>query len=275
METLEMDLETEVEKSEINFDFLQEKEEPKTLEKAASNDWICQETIVVVVKTKGKIPCDFSLCGKKLVDWVCLATSGCKQVFIDDCEDILSAVKPFAEKYNFVAVFYSDTPLLRKSTFIEVMNYFSRNRMNVLTLSRGFVFRSEFLKNAKMLMSSAVTDFDKEDFCVVDDEEKVSLAFDILNERILSFHKQNGVVVLGESFIDADVEIEEGAVIYPNNVIKGQSYIGKNVVLESGNQIEDSIICDDCILKMSYVQNSKIEQGKTVGPFAKVINQKM
>ena len=124
-------------------------------------------------------------------------------------------------------------------------------------------------------MSSAVTDFDKEDFCVVDDEEKVSLAFDILNERILSFHKQNGVVVLGESFIDADVEIEEGAVIYPNNVIKGQSYIGKNVVLESGNQIEDSIICDDCVLKMSYVQNSKIEQGKTVGPFAKVINQKM
>ena len=275
METLEIDLETEVEEKGINFDFLNEKIEPKTLEKATSNDWIAQETLVVIVKTKGEISYDFSICGKKLVDWVSLATSGCKQKYIDDCEDVLSAVRPFAENYSYVAVFYSDTPLLKKSTFIEVMNYFSRNRMNVLTLSRGYVFKSEFLKSAKMLMSGAVTDFDKEDFCVVDDAEKASLAFDVLNERILSFHKQNGVVIFGESFIDADVEIEEGAIIYPNNTIKGQSCIGKNVVVESGNYIEDSIVCDDCVLKMSYIQNSKIEQHKEIGPFAKLVNQKM
>ena len=275
METLELDTETEVEEKEINFDFLNEKMEPKTVEKAGSNDWIAQETLVVIVKTKGEISYDFSICGKKLVDWVCLATSGCKQKFVDDCEDILSVVKPLAEDYAFVAVFYSDTPLLQKSTFIEVMNYFSRNRMNVLTLSRGFVFKNEFLQSAKMLMSGAVTDFDKEDFCVVDDAQKVSLAFDVLNERILSFHKQNGVVIFGESCIDADVEIEEGAVIYPNNTIKGQSYIGKNVVVESGNYIEDSIVCDDCVLKLSYIKDSKIEQNKKVGPFAKLINQKM
>ena len=275
METLELDTETEVEENSINFDFLNEKMEPKTVEKAGSNDWIAQETLVVIVKTKGEISYDFSICGKKLVDWVCLATSGCKQKFVDDCEDILSAVKPLAEDYAFVAVFYSDTPLLQKSTFIEVMNYFSRNRMNVLTLSRGFIFKNEFLQSAKMLMSGAVTDFDKEDFCVVDDAQKVSLAFDVLNERILSFHKQNGVVIFGESCIDADVEIEEGAVIYPNNTIKGQSYIGKNVVVESGNYIEDSIVCDDCVLKLSYIKDSKIEQNKKVGPFAKLINQKM
>ncbi len=275
METLELDVETEVEEKEINFDFLNEKMEPKTVEKAGSNDWIAQETLVVIVKTKGEISYDFSICGKKLVDWVCLATSGCKQKFVDDCEDILSAVKPLAEDYAFVAVFYSDTPLLQKSTFIEVMNYFSRNRMNVLTLSRGVIFKNEFLQSAKMLMSGAVTDFDKEDFCVVDDAQKVSLAFDVLNERILSFHKQNGVVIFGESCIDADVEIEEGAVIYPNNTIKGQSYIGKNVVVESGNYIEDSIVCDDCVLKLSYIKDSKIEQNKKVGPFAKLINQKM
>lgn len=275
METLEIDMETEVEENDINFDFLNEKTETQTLEKAQNNDWISQETLVVIVKAKGEISYDFSVCGKKLVEWVGLATSGCTQKFVDNCDDILSAVRPLAEDYSYVAVFYSDTPLLKKSTFIEVMNYFSKNRMNVLTLSRGYVFKGEFLKTAKMLMSGTVTDFDMEDFCVVDDAEKVSLAFDVLNERILSFHKQNGVVILGESFVDADVEIEEGAVIYPNNTIKGQSYIGKNVVVETGNYIEDSIICDDCVLKMSYIQNSKIEQGKTVGPFAKLINQKM
>lgn len=277
METLEIESEVETKGSQIDFDFLDTQKATQTLESAINNDWIFEETLVVVVKTLNGVPSDFEICGKKMIDWVCLATSGCKRRFIDDNDNLIESLKTHCEGFNYVAVFYCDTPLLKKSTFIEIMNYFSKNRMNVLKLSRGYVFKTEFLKTAKMLMSSAVVDFDTEDFVVVDNSEKLSLAFDVLKERILNYHKQNGVVLFGENtiFIDADVEIEQGAIIYPNNVLKGQSYIGKNAVVESGNYIYDSIICDGVFVCHSYIENSKVEKDKMVGPFSKLINQKI
>lgn len=277
MEILEMEKATEIEESEINFDFLNEEIEPQALEKAENSDWIFQETLVVIVKAKNEIGADFDICGKKMADWVSLSTSGCKQKFIEEPEDILAAVKPLCEDYFYVAVFYSDTPLLKKTTFVEIMQYFSTNQMNALKLARGYVFKSDYLQTTKMLMSSAIVDFDKEDFFVVDNAEKVSIAFEVLNDRILNYHKQNGVVLFGEDtiFVDADVEIEAGTIIYPNNVIKGESYIGKNAIIESGNYILDTIVCDDVFVCQSYLENSKVEQGKSVGPFERLINKKV
>ena len=99
----------------------------------------------------------------------------------------------------------------------------------------------------------------------------------ILSGRILNYHKENGVIFFGENtiFIDADVEIVAGCVIYPNNIIKGESYIGKNVILESGNYIFDTIVCDEAFVCQSYLEKSKVEKGKVIGPFAKLINQKI
>ena len=63
--------------------------------------------------------------------------------------------------------------------------------------------------------------------------------------------------------------------IYPNNVIKGESYIGRDVILESGNYIFDTIVCDEAFVCQSYLEKSKVEKGKVVGPFAKLINEKI
>lgn len=275
---IEEDIEIKVDENQISFDFLKEMD-TKTLEQAENFEWVAKETLVVLVRAKGGLSSNFDICGKKMIDWVALATSGCPQKIIDEPseESFLEEIKKLAEGYNFVAVLYSDTPLLKKSTFLEIMDYFSKHRMNVLRLSRGFVFRGEYLKNAKILLSSAVEEFDKEDFIIVDNAKKASLAFKVLNDRIINYHKENSVTFFGENtiFIDADVEIEQGAVIYPNNVIKGESYIGKNVILESGNYIFDTIVCDEAFVCQSYLEKSKVEKGKVVGPFERLINQKI
>lgn len=276
-----MEILNEIEKDliadEIDAEFLQDVS--LNLKKAENTEWVAKETLVVIVEADGKISPFFEICGKKMIDWVALSTSGCQQKIIKQPQDddILNAVSKFADDFNFVAVFYSDTPLLKKSTFLEIMDFFSKNRMNVLRLSRGYVFRAEFLQSAKIILSSSFEEFDKEDFLVVSDAQKLGLAFNILNQRILSYHKQNGVIFFGENtiFVDADVEIESGSVIYPNNVIKGESYIGKNVILESGNYIFDTIVCDDAFVCQSYLEKSKIEKGKLIGPFEKIINQKV
>ena len=157
------------------------------------------------------------------------------------------------------------------------MDHFSKKKMNVLKLQRGYVFKKDYLQVSKMILSSSVERFGEEDFVVVDNAAKINYAFNVMNARILAYHKQNGVILLGENtiFIDADVEIESGTVIYPNNIIKGESYIGQNAILESGNYILDTIVCEDAFVCQSYVEKSKIEKGKVVGPFARLISQRV
>ncbi len=269
---MEEEIAVKIKQTELNFDFLN-----KTETASQSFEWVAKETLVVLARAKNGLGSGFQISGKTMLEWVGLATSPCTQKVIDEPseEALLDTLRPFAEKYEFVAVFFSDTPLLKKSTFLDVMTYFSKRKMNVLRLSRGYVFRSEYLKNAKMLLSSAIEEFDKQDFTVVDSSQKASWAFGVLNKRILDYHKQNGVTLFGENtiFIDADVEIEAGTVIYPNNILKGETFVGKNVVLESGNYVSNSIICDGAILSQSYVEDSKIESGKRVGPFEKLIKK--
>ena len=275
---IDNEVEMEVMENQISFDFLQSME-AKPLTQTQNFDWVAEETLVVLIKAKGEISPNFDICGKKMIDWVALATSGCKQKIIEEPDDdkFLQTIRDVAEGYSYVAVLYSDTPLLKKATFLEIMDYFSKRRMNVLKLVRGYVFRAEYLQNAKMLLSTTVEEFDKEDFTLINSPQTVSFAFKVLNGRILDYHKKNGVILFGENtiFVDADVEIEAGTAIYPNNIIKGESYIGKNVILESGNYIFDTIVCDEAFVCQSYLEKSKVEKGKVVGPFAKLINEKV
>lgn len=275
---IDENIDVEVEENQISFDFLNDNIE-RPLQQAENFEWVANESLVVLIRTKGEFSANFDICGKKMIDWVSMASSGCKQVIIDEPDDdnFLSKIKDLADGYEFVTVLYSDTPLLKKSTFLEIMDYFSKHRMNVLRLARGYVFRAEYLKTAKMLLSSTFEEFDKEDFTIVDSAKKVAYAFKVLNKRILDYHKERGVVFFGENtiFVDADVEIEGGCVIYPNNVIKGESYIGRDVILESGNYIFDTIVCDEAFVCQSYLEKSKVEKGKVVGPFAKLINEKI
>lgn len=278
METIELEKETE-QQIDVNFDFLEESEAERLLETAKSFEWVAKETLVVLVEAESSFAENFELCGMKMIDWVAMATSGCKhKVIADPGEDaILQVAKECAGDFNYVAVLYSDTPLLKKQTFLDLMDYFAKRRMNVMRLERGFVFRSEYLENAQILLSGVVEKFGDEDFKVIDDGEKASYAFDVLNSRILNYHKKDGVVFFGENtiFVDVDVQIESGAIVYPNNILKGQSYIGKNVVLESGNYIADSAICDGVTVCQSYIKNSVVEKKKKIGPFEKLINVKV
>ena len=267
-EVKELDVETVVQK--VNDT------EPEVL--SSSFQWVKEETLVLVVRANCDImenASNFDLCGKKMIDWVLIATSACAQKIVDDENMLFQTLLKFAHEYKYIAVFYSDTPLLQTSTFLEVMKYFSAKKMNFLPLQRGFVIKSDYVENYNNLLSAPFVGFGIDDFYVVNSAKSFSYAHKKLNKRILNFHKEQGVILLGEEsiFIDADVQIESGVVIYPNNYLKGESYIGKNVTLESGNYIFDTIVCDNAFVIQSYLEKSKVPEGKTVGPFEKLINQ--
>jgi len=72
-------------------------------------------------------------------------------------------------------------------------------------------------------------------------------------------------------YIDQDVEIGRGSVIYPNVTILGKTKIGEEVKIESGSFIKNSIIKEKSeILANSYLEEAIVHEKVTVGPMARL-----
>ncbi len=222
-------------------------------------------------------PYELDVCGKKMWEWVKLATMPYKHktTTCTNESDVLSLIKPLLEDQKWTAVFYSDTPLLKKSTFNEIMQFVSSRQTNVLKLTRGFVFDTQYIKQATSLQATHTEYFDEEDFMTAYDMKQLAFINDVMRGRILDYHMKNGVFIKHPQtvFIDADVVIEGGTQIGANNVLRGRVIIGKNCIIDNNNTIENSIISDGCIIKNSYISESRISEYMTVGPFEKIEKQ--
>ena len=252
-----------------------------TLQKQKS--WIEEDVLVIILLNKNlelpqKAPYDIELCGKKMWEWVSLSVGECeiKTTVCTNESNILTLIKPYLNNKKYTAVLFSDTPLLCGATFNDIIHYVRAKNINVLNLERGYVFNTEYIKNADSLMTGASASFgNKYDFFVVDTNEKLYEAKQKIKNRILDFHLSNGVMLEDKQtiHIDADVIIESGTTIKQNNSILGLTYIGKNCTLDPNNIIKSCIISDNCIIKNSYLEESRISENMIVGPFESVINK--
>ena len=73
---------------------------------------------------------------------------------------------------------------------------------------------------------------------------------------------------IDQAYIDENVEIGAGTVIYPCVVIKGKSRIGGNCHIGQNSRIEDSKIGDGVIIESSVILKSEVGDETTIGPFA-------
>ncbi len=89
---------------------------------------------------------------------------------------------------------------------------------------------------------------------------------------IIEKHIKNGVVFRGTDsvYVDEEVIIGKGTVIYPDQHIRGKTKIGNNCVLDAGNIIADSTIGNGVIILKSVLKNAYIDDKTTVGPFANI-----
>lgn len=222
-------------------------------------------------------PYELPICGKKMWEWVKLAAEGydCKTTTCTDESDILTLIKPLLSDHQWTFVLYSDTPLIKKSTIEEVLSYANFKNVNVLSLTRGYVFKTEYIKNAESIISGQTEYFDEEDFLTVYDLKQLAYATEILNNRIIDFHLRKGVFIENPALchIDADVVIERGTQLFGNQNLRGRCIVGKNCVLEGCNEIIDSIISDNCKIVSSYIKSSRITEDMVVGPFEGIIKK--
>jgi bifunctional UDP-N-acetylglucosamine pyrophosphorylase/glucosamine-1-phosphate N-acetyltransferase len=98
-------------------------------------------------------------------------------------------------------------------------------------------------------------------------------ADEILRNELLTGMMLGGVSIIDPktTYIDKSVKVGRDTVIYPNCFLHGETVIGERCILEPNSQITDSKIGSDVVIKAcSVIAESTIEEGASIGPFARL-----
>ena len=97
----------------------------------------------------------------------------------------------------------------------------------------------------------------------------LAVATRVLRQRINEEHMLAGVTIVdpASTYIDACVSIGQDSIIYPGTHLQGHVTIGADCQIGPNSRILDSVIGDNCKVEYSVIENARMEQGSTIGPF--------
>ena len=126
----------------------------------------------------------------------------------------------------------------------------------------------EMLKDKAERVGALV--IDHEETLGVNSRLQLSEVEAILRKRINNKHLDNGITIIDPmtTYIGADVEIGQDTIIYPGNVLEGNTKIGKGCTLFPNSRINNSIIGENVEIQSSVILDSSVGNNTTVGPFA-------
>ena len=124
------------------------------------------------------------------------------------------------------------------------------------------------LKDKNEKVGAVVTDY--EETIGVNSRVQLAEVETILRKSINTKHLENGVTLIdsNSTYIGADVIIGQDTIIYPGNVLEGNTVIGCDCILYPNSRISNSIISDNVEIQSSVILDSKVGSDTTVGPFA-------
>lgn len=242
-------------------------EKPETIMEKEVKD---NEVLVVILLYKNPEfkgtprPFDLEICGKKMWKYVELACNDyeIKTTFATPETDVIAILKPMLNEKEYTLVLYSDTPLIRKKTISDIVNYAKSKQINAMKLERGYIFNTEYLRQTTAIQNTITQKFGIEDFTQINNPKTFTEVCGVVKKRILDFHTQNGVLLHDTQtvFIGVECIIEAGVEIFENNSIGGKTFIGRGSKLYAGNRIENSIIKENCTLENCNLKNTKLER---------------
>ena len=148
---------------------------------------------------------------------------------------------------------------------LEALNKLSNNN------SQGEYYLTDvigILKSEGEKVGAVVIDF--EETLGVNSRTQLAQVEGILRKRINAKHMDNGVTLIdpNNTYIGADVIIGKDTIIYPGNVLEGNTVIGERCMLYPNSRINNSNIENDVEIQSSVILDSKVGEKTTVGPFA-------
>jgi len=104
----------------------------------------------------------------------------------------------------------------------------------------------------------------------VNDRAELAHAEQILRERINRRHMLAGVTLVDPraTYIDMDVVIGADSRIEPGCALQGATVIGARCVIGPSTVIENSSIGDDVVVRASWIEQSTVGAGVSIGPYS-------
>lgn len=236
---------------------------------------------------------EFNLFGLPMKDYIknCFKNAEIYEKEFDEKQDFLTQVKSLnLGDRKYTMILFSDTPLLKRQTVLEIIEYVKMKNLSVLRLTRGYIFETNYLKTIEKLYAPQLHYFDEEDFIHIFNNKQLGLVSDILRNRILDYNMKKGVILISPETtrIDINVNIEAGVIVSSNNIIKGKciietgSHLYENNIINncvikknvkiSNSTINNSFIEDECEIKSYCIieNNSLLEKGCKINSFCKI-----
>jgi len=110
-----------------------------------------------------------------------------------------------------------------------------------------------------------------EDIRGVNNRAELYEVADIIRKRKITALMGRGVTFVdpNTSFVHPSVVVGKDTVIYPNTYLEGDTKIGDNCIIFPGSRIYGSLLGNGVVIKdNTLVEESKIGNGSTIGPFA-------
>ncbi len=105
----------------------------------------------------------------------------------------------------------------------------------------------------------------------VNSRKELAIAEKAMGKRVLDRLMLSGVTIKDpdSTYIDIDVGIGAGSVVYPQVSLESGCSVGKDCIIETGTVIKDSLISDRAHIKAyCVITEAKLGEDTTVGPFA-------
>ena len=190
------------------------------------------------------------LCGRSILDWSMRAIDGLpnKRVSVRKSDDLMTVVRDNARDSKYTVVLYADTPLMTADTIEQAVAFVRGYGHHAGRMPRGWVFETQRIKTEDEEVSPEdIPSLPQQDFIVAYNYGQLSAIETIARQRINLKLLGKGVRIedINTAYIDADVEIERGAVIEPNVHIKGNSVIKKGATIITGSRILSSEIGEE------------------------------
>lgn len=111
---------------------------------------------------------------------------------------------------------------------------------------------------------------DIEEMRAVSDKVQLSESIKTIKNEINLKHMESGVILIDSNsvYIDNDVQIGMGTVIYPGVILESKTVIGENCIIGPNTRIINSTIKNNVEVDSSKVIDSFIDDNTSVGPFA-------
>ena len=213
---------------------------------------------------------------KTSIEWVLDSVNKFKTQIVDfDANaDEYSQIKNNLPTSKYTIVLYSFNPLLTSQNIDLCLDYLVLKEMKLIKLKSGYMFETEYFKQLPVVKEPAIFTGDGSEFLQIISSEDFGYATEVLQRRIVKYFMDNGVEFINPSntVVNAHVQIENGATIFPFNNLCGATVVKRDAVLKEGNTIIDTVVGEESVVANSTIKNTDIKDHVVIFPYNTIDN---